>query len=418
MPGGDQPALPLSRRLGLLNEGKLPSMLVVPHPWFAAWLGVYVVALALLVGRMVGVTQGGLLKVAVLLDMIAVALVVPLLPFHARGLGLSQLEWSWVALMYGVGQILSGPLMGLLAARVGRQRGLVVSQLGAALSYGLLATATGRGWFVASRAVVALTRQTAMLTRGMVPPGTKRADHLADVSSMGSLAMVVGPIIGGQLAHHTSNETCFGVASALLMSAAMLSWLVVLPAADDAQAPKDATGVLSAGSQQLHGVWGAVALSVASTFVLSLISSTYVQRAQRVTGRSHMGLALSVSGVVSALSSRMVRRIVVLPPPRALHRHVALLCALAAAAAIVAQEHIWPSFVVHAVVLSALAPQLTVAAHSALMERVHSPALLGVDDALSSIARSSSPLIVTLVGSDAVCFGFAAAAAVGTVMAR
>ncbi len=78
------------------------------------------------------------LKTCILLDVMAVGLVVPLLPFRARTVGLSAVEWGAVSMFYGALQVVSGPMVALLSQRLGRKTSLVISMLGTSVSYLML----------------------------------------------------------------------------------------------------------------------------------------------------------------------------------------------------------------------------------------------------------------------------------------
>jgi MFS family permease len=136
------------------------------------------------------------LKMCVLLDVVSVALVIPLLPYHALDLGMTTIEFGWVSAFYGALQVGSGPLTGIMSQRIGKQRMLVVSMLGTGVSYAMLALTSSKTMFIVSRIPVGLLRQSMMLARTIVGSSPNCGDHLADLSALASLAFVVGPVVG------------------------------------------------------------------------------------------------------------------------------------------------------------------------------------------------------------------------------
>lgn len=144
----------------------------------------------------------------------------------------------------------------------------------------------------------------------------------------------------------------------------------------------------------------------------------------RELGPSWVGLIHGVGGTVSSLSSRFVRRIFVLPSPLRHHQIAAVLMAFVCIGAILSQVlfrgrrfcdaasahdykkvDLYAGFLVYTVLFSMLAPQLLVAAYTVLLGELKTPTLLGVEDALASLARASAPLVVSLIGSPSLSYG-------------
>lgn len=153
----------------------------------------------------------GRIMLAVFVDMLAVALVVPNLVFYMRDLGLTSsgrlLGVVWAA--YPLAQVVGGVTIGYLSDMLPRRDVLVVSMCGAAMSYALVAASLSFGsgvLFVMSRVVVGLVKQTmtistAMLLDGQSAPSasTDKATVIARLQAMVGLAFIVGPLLGGYL---------------------------------------------------------------------------------------------------------------------------------------------------------------------------------------------------------------------------
>ena len=72
----------------------------------------------------------------VLVDVLALTIVQPLLPFYAQDLGASKLMVGILFASFSVCQLFSGPILGGLSDRLGRKPVLLASQLGTFVEIG------------------------------------------------------------------------------------------------------------------------------------------------------------------------------------------------------------------------------------------------------------------------------------------
>ena len=142
---------------------------------------------------------------AVLLDLLAVSLVVPLLPARFRELGVSSKALGLVGSTYSVAQIVGGLALGALSdGALGRKGLLLLNFVGAGSAYAMV------GWpsapfevLVLSRVVVGLCKQTmtastALMTE-LTEPGAERALWIGRVSSAAQVSWIAGQSLGGYL---------------------------------------------------------------------------------------------------------------------------------------------------------------------------------------------------------------------------
>ena len=142
---------------------------------------------------------------AVLLDLLAVSLVVPLLPARFRELGVSSKALGLVGSTYSVAQIVGGLALGALSdGALGRKGLLLLNFVGAGAAYAMV------GWpsapfevLVLSRVVVGLCKQTmtastALMTE-LTEPGAERALWIGRVSSAAQVSWIAGQSLGGYL---------------------------------------------------------------------------------------------------------------------------------------------------------------------------------------------------------------------------
>lgn len=115
------------------------------------------------------------------------AAVLPVLPFHIRGMGGSPLVLGIVVAAEAVGQFASAPALGQLSDRLGRKRVLLMSQLMAAGSLLLLAIAPSVAFILMARALFGLTAGNVSVT----------AAYIADHTDIGNRRRAIGILMGG-----------------------------------------------------------------------------------------------------------------------------------------------------------------------------------------------------------------------------
>ena len=114
-----------------------------------------------------------------MLDMISVALVVPLLGQYFQDAGVhSASEREMLSSLYSFSQIVGGFFIGFImdVGILSRKHCLFLSFLGSALSYGLIVYANLNGLIV-SRIVVGLVKQTGTISTSMISTYTTKEDR-------------------------------------------------------------------------------------------------------------------------------------------------------------------------------------------------------------------------------------------------
>lgn len=141
-------------------------------------------------------------------------------------------DWNVVfATTWGVMQFFSGPFLGLLSDRVGRRPILLVSLGGLAIDFLFMALAPTLGWLYLGRIINGLTAAT-FSTAGAyvadITPPEGRAKAFGMMGAAFGFGFLIGPVLGGLLAHYYSLRTPFFVA-ATLTGMNWLYGLLVLP---------------------------------------------------------------------------------------------------------------------------------------------------------------------------------------------
>jgi DHA1 family tetracycline resistance protein-like MFS transporter len=173
--------------------------------------------------------------VTILLDMFALGLIMPILPklvesfvdndtaSAARIFGLFGTAWAAM-------QFIFSPILGGLSDRFGRRPVVLLSNLGLALDYVLMALAPSLIWLFIGRVISGITSasvSTAFAYIADMTPPERRAAVFGKVGAAFGAGFIVGPAIGGLLGH-ADPRLPFWVAAGLSF-ANTLYGLLILP---------------------------------------------------------------------------------------------------------------------------------------------------------------------------------------------
>ncbi|CAB9510445.1 major facilitator Superfamily [Seminavis robusta] len=177
------------------------------------------------------------LPLLVFLDMLAVALVVPLLFRYYQSAGVTSAGLrELLTSVFSLAQIVGGLVLGALidAKWVKRKTVLYLSFGGSAVAYALIALG-GLSALVWSRILVGLVKQTMTITKTMLTRATteeSRAQHLGRLSASATLAWVLGPSLGAILFKYVDPRAPPMLASVIFLCNLALA-AILLPMDDD-----------------------------------------------------------------------------------------------------------------------------------------------------------------------------------------
>jgi MFS family permease len=175
----------------------------------------------------------------VFIDLLGVGIVLPLLPFYVKLIEETGSPWmvAYHALIvgaltasYSLFQFLFAPILGGLSDRFGRRPVLLLSLLGAGLSYVTFGLADRFAGFGAEAvlAVLFLSRIVAGITGGSIStaqayiaditPPDQRARGLGMLGAAFGLGFMLGPAIGGVLSGFSLNAPAFAAAGLIFAS--------------------------------------------------------------------------------------------------------------------------------------------------------------------------------------------------------
>jgi len=168
----------------------------------------------------------------VALDAIGIGLIFPILPRLLADVTHSQHVAPYIGIMtalYGFMQFIFSPVLGALSDNIGRRPVLLVSLVGAAINYVILAFASQLWLLFLGRAIAGLTSAniavaTAYLTD--ITPADQRARRFGLFNAMFGIGFIVGPVLGGLLGDYGLRLPF--IAAALLNAANLvLAWWVL-----------------------------------------------------------------------------------------------------------------------------------------------------------------------------------------------
>jgi MFS transporter, DHA1 family, tetracycline resistance protein len=146
--------------------------------------------------------------VTVLLDMVALGIIIPVfnplvLSFTRGNYASASLLAGVLATIFAAMQFFGSPILGTLSDRVGRRPVVLLSNLGTAFDYAILALAPTLGWLFIGRIVLGATTASITVASAYIADVTaedKRAGAYGMISAAFGVGFVVGPALGGMLA--------------------------------------------------------------------------------------------------------------------------------------------------------------------------------------------------------------------------
>jgi MFS transporter, DHA1 family, multidrug resistance protein len=347
---------------------------------------------------------------AQLMTAVGFSSIFPFLPLYVQELGaVSGLSIELLAGLVFSGQaftmMLAAPFWGSLADRYGRKLMVERALFGGAVILFLMAFARSAEELVILRILQGLITGTVAAANALVAAQAPReragyAMGLLTVSMGAGVAL--GPLIGGVIADVFSYSAAFYVTGALLLIAGLIVLFgiqetFVKPEAKDGKQPGilvswwtilTARGVSVAYVMRFMGqLAGNLILPIAPLFILSLMGGSG-------SVNTMTGMVVGVSSATTTASAVYMGRL----GDRIGHRRIIITCSIAAGIFYIIQWRVnapWQLLVLQALVgiaVGGIAPSI-----SALLAKFSHPgqegAVFGLDNSITSGARSVSPMI-------------------------
>jgi DHA1 family tetracycline resistance protein-like MFS transporter len=176
-----------------------------------------------------------ILFLIVFTGMVGFGIILPLFPFYAERFGASPEVITWTMSAYTLAQAIATPIWGRISDAYGRRIVLILTMLGSAVSYVLLAYADELWIVMLSRVLGGLMAGNLSTAFAYVTDITTEEDRSASLGKIGAsmgLGFIFGPAIGGLMAGaevETANYVLPALAAAVLSVLATVGSIMFLP---------------------------------------------------------------------------------------------------------------------------------------------------------------------------------------------
>jgi DHA1 family tetracycline resistance protein-like MFS transporter len=241
--------------------------------------------------------------VTVLVDMLSFGLVLPDLQLRAKSFGASGLTLGLVLAVFSLTQFIASPFAGRLSDRIGRKPVLAVGAALNGLAFLVYAFAHGVPSILVARILAGLGSSNIAAAYAYVADLSapeERARSIGKIGAAFGIGFVLGPPIGGALAH--AGEKWFGSGNLLLglvalgLAAANTAWIILfLKEPAHVQAASESRGfALSRFGRAvaLPGMAVLLLLFFAYNFGFSNLESTFILFANQKFGLDQLGSGL------------------------------------------------------------------------------------------------------------------------------
>jgi DHA1 family tetracycline resistance protein-like MFS transporter len=161
--------------------------------------------------------------ITIFVSLIGFGIVIPLLPFYAQRFQATELQIGLLFASFSVAQLVASPILGDWSDRWGRRPVLILSLLGSAASFVMLAFAPNLFWLFLSRLLDGFTGGNITTARAYIAdisPPERRARNFGLIGAAFGLGFILGPALGGGLASFGLAVPAWAAAAISLLAAA------------------------------------------------------------------------------------------------------------------------------------------------------------------------------------------------------
>jgi DHA1 family tetracycline resistance protein-like MFS transporter len=167
------------------------------------------------------------LFVTILVNLIGFGIIIPLLPFYAEQFGASPIVIGLLFASFSIAQLIAAPLLGEWSDRWGRRPVLILSLIGTAVSFAMLAVAQSLLMLFAARIVDGLSGGNITTARAYIADVSTEEDRAKAYGFLGAafgLGFILGPALGGAFSH-ISYTAPIWIAVGVTLVATLMAWL-------------------------------------------------------------------------------------------------------------------------------------------------------------------------------------------------
>ena len=252
----------------------------------------------------------------VFIDLVGFGIVIPLLPFYAEHFGASPATVTLVLASYSAAQFATAPFMGQFSDRFGRRRIILLSLIGSAAGYALMALADTLLMLILARVLAGAMAGNIAAAQAYIADVTTPENRARGMGMFGAafgMGFIAGPFLGGTLAGIGSDGVNFALpplaASGTSMIAAVLAFFYLQePVREAARATPDETilgrwfGPIAAALSR-PGLAALVTVFFLVVFAFSGLETTFALWAERQLswGPVEVGYMFAGVGVVAVI---------------------------------------------------------------------------------------------------------------------
>ncbi|MCB8982570.1 MAG: MFS transporter [Ardenticatenaceae bacterium] len=167
----------------------------------------------------------------VFVQMLGAAMIMPILPLYAqREFGMSPQTITLLATSFFAAQFIAGPYLGRLSDKYGRLPILIISQVGTAVSFLMLALAPSVAFLYVARILDGITGGNIIVAQAYVTditPRAKRTESLGYIFAVFGLGFIFGPAIGGLLSAAFGPRIPYIFAAVAATIVVLLTWFTL-----------------------------------------------------------------------------------------------------------------------------------------------------------------------------------------------
>jgi len=167
----------------------------------------------------------------VFVQMLGAAMILPILPLYAqREFNMSPQIITLLVTAFFAAQFIAGPYLGRLSDKYGRVPVLILSQIGTAVSFFMLALAPGVAFLFLARILDGITGGNIIVAQAYITditPRERRTESLGYVLAVFGLGFIFGPALGGTLSAAFGPRVPYVIAGFAAVLVVLLTWLTL-----------------------------------------------------------------------------------------------------------------------------------------------------------------------------------------------
>jgi len=214
----------------------------------------------------------------VLVDVLGMAIILPLLPFYSERMGASALVVGLLVSSYAACQLIAGPVLGRISDRVGRKPVLMVSQLGTLIGFLILANAQVLWVVFLSRVIDGLTAGNLSIAQAYISDVSKpeeRSKSFAVIGIAFGVGFLIGPAISGFLSTFSYSAPVYAAAG-LSFSSILCTWFLLPAKTPGVQTSAERTGLFNFAGYAEYFRRPVLRVYLMQFFLFAFSFSTYV----------------------------------------------------------------------------------------------------------------------------------------------